>query len=638
MKNFIILFLFLFVSANLYSQNNLTTDDINLLTPSGNKLVVSKKPLIKCKINKNFSKKDMIIMLDDTDITAMVAFNANGFEYRPFMPLPSGEHTLSVTIPSDNGDIQKDLSFTTKQSKYFDTAENKLTISPLYEATIKKPTTDNETPYSKLEGGIGLDTELKNGNVSYSFNTNLRYLDQNAPASENKKGFDLAGYLYQINYESDKLQTSVQVGDISIDASENTLSGYGNRGGLFSFAYDKYILNVFSTNAQEYAGFRGGLGISSANKNHINGVTLEKAFLDDKLKIKGIYIKGDMLEEGSGGYSTNGGQKSEVSGLTINYNINDKLQFAGEVDFSKMDADTSDTFGSIKDKAYKANISGQLSEKYGYDIGYHYFGPDYGVVGGGDGSKNLEGYAANFSANYDTQSFNVAFSRENDNVKSNPLYPVVYTTTGTLEYSYSGFENFPIGVSLERAHLNSTKDPDPTAKVDKNSDKFSFNIGYQKDAWSHQFTYSYSKEDDKTAANEDNTISEYSFTPAYEGENISISPVFTFNRSKDKPTSVYTDTKTIGLDLSGNFMDQKISYSLSSSYEQLKSSDYATKQNTLTSEFRIAYNLQTSQKWLSNPNFGLRGNYNTTDDKIANAKNEDFTLVFFVSLPIEYIF
>ncbi len=637
-KWFFLPFLFLSVVSILYSQDNLISDDIVLLSPATNKTVISKRPFIKCKINKKFSKDNISVMLDDTDITQMLTFNKDGFNYKSFMLLSSGEHTLSIVISSKNGDIQKDFNFTTKQSKYFDTAENKLTISPLFEATIKKPKADNETPYSKLEGGIVLDTELKKGDVSYSFNTSMRYLDQNSPATENKKGFDLAGYLYSANYQDEKLQSTLQIGDISMDVSENTLSGFGNRGGLFTISYDKYTLNVFSTNAQEFVGFRGGLGIDNANNNHINGVTLEKILLNDKIKMKGIYIKGNMLSDGNGGYSTSGAQDSEVVGLLLNYNILDeKLLFEGEIDFSKMDVDTSDKFGAINDKAYRANFSGQLNDVYGYSVGYHYFGPDYGLVAGPD-SKNLEGYSANFSANYEKQSFDFTFSKENDNVKIDPLYPVVYTTVGTLEYSYNGFENFPIGASIERTHVKSTKDLYSSDKIDKNSDKLSFNIAYQKEKWTHQFTYTYSKEDDLTLSNADSIINEYSFSPAFEGENISIAPVMAYNISDDKSTSISTDTKTLGLDISGNFMDQKIEYSLSSSYEQVKSSDGSTKENTLSSEFRVAYNLQTSYKWMSNPNFGLRGNYNLSDDKVANQKNEDFTLIFFVSLPIEYLF
>ncbi|MCF6173266.1 MAG: hypothetical protein L3J44_05720 [Campylobacteraceae bacterium] len=205
LKRFLLLIIFL--SVGLYSQDNFSSDDIILISPKNTKTVVSKKPLVICKIAKHFSIDSILIILDDTDITQMVTFNKNGFTYKPFLILSSGEHTLSITISGENNDIQKDLYFSTKQSNYFDTDENKFTISPLFEATMKKPETDNETPYSEIEGAIGLDTQLKNENMSYSFSTNLRFLEQSNIQSENKEGFDLAGYLYSINYEDDKLQT-----------------------------------------------------------------------------------------------------------------------------------------------------------------------------------------------------------------------------------------------------------------------------------------------------------------------------------------------------------------------------------------------------------------------------------------------
>jgi len=637
----LVFLIFLFYEVfPLYAQSEqIEEKTIQLITPEEGSKIVAKKPLIKFKVT-GVTFKSLIVTLDGVDVTGILKITHEGFELKPIEVLPPGKHAIEVILTTKNGkQIQRKFNFSTRHSEIFEEAYSKNELSTVYETVIKKPS-DANVSHSKIYSNLQSNTTLKEKVWKLSFTTNLRFLDQSlAVYPPEKKGINLANYLLTGEYNNNKNQVILELGDIQINETQNTVQALSRRGGKAFFKFNNLSLNTFVVKSEQVFGFQGGLGIEGTIDDHIMGFSTALNLFSDKITLKGIYVKGGEEEANYFGTSSvNGRKKGEVFGVFLKTELfEEKLTAEGEIDFSTFDSDTSDEFASETDKAYKFRIRGYTGN-YSYETVYEYTGPEYDVIGNQGLPKDKEGFILRTGANFRFHSINLSLSRYHDNVKGNKLYPRIYTYQGIIDYTFNKIKNLTIGMNYQKSIIDSTNEPQNTSPMRTDTDMVSGTINYQKEKLNLGLQISHSIQNDKTATNNDTSTTTYTFTPTYTIEHLSISPNISFNRTVYKSTGVRSDNFTLSFDLRGDLFNKKISYELGSTFNKMKSSDNTIDQNTLDTNFRIAYLIKKNMWGLMKPSIGIKGTYKRTEDELTNDKDDELILLLVLTTSMPFSF
>lgn len=615
-------------------------EQLKIISPQEGSEIISKKPEIKVEFAETVKTETIVVLFDGTDVTQLIKLTEKGFEFKPFMVVQPGSHTIAITAQDKEGkQIEKTFSFKTKHSDTFDEAWSNNNATIIYQGVLKKPETLGNLPDSKIEGNLSSDTKLKNQTWEFTFNTNLRYFDQSEPlAPPQKKGYDIVNWILTGTYTKDLFKAKTSIGDIQITETPYTISGLSRKGGLFNFEYDIFQLNAFTVKSEAVYGARGGTGIETSNNDHIMGLSAGLKLLDKKMEFKTVYITGGEPSSGFGISGSGGNKQGDVLGFLLTSNFfENKLNTDFELDFSKYDPDTSDEYAKKSDKAYRAKIYGTI-DRYNYEAMYEYVGRDYQVVGSTI-QKDRQGLSLRGGANLDFHTINLSFSRYNDNVRGDELFPRIYNTQFNLDYSFNKIPSLPVGLTYQKSIQKSTKEPESTRKINIETDTISGRLNYTKDKFNIGFTTSYSVMNDKTESNNDTTSVTYTLTPAYVDVNYSVSPSFSLNQSKFKLTGVRTDTYTTNLDLKTKFLDQRATFDIAGTYAITKANDGSTNTRNLNGTVQLAYDLAKFVKDYLKPVLALKATYSKITDKISSSNNRDefvLYLVFTSNIPFSF--
>jgi len=649
-----------FCYAPIYAQsaqtNTQTSDSpIQLVMPEEGCMNIAKKARIKCSIKTPFDPTKLLVLLDGTDISGILDITPEGFEHKSTTLLASGEHTLSVTVTTQDGqELKREFKFSTRHSKPFDEIYSDNKITTLAEKKVVKTGNTVTVPSYKVEANLADESKLKKQEWELKFNTNLRYFNQDMsviPPPE--KGFSLANYLFQAKYTGDRMNFLGEQGDVLINETPNTVQGLARRGGNLVFQSKDLNLQLrtFDVKSEQVFGFVGGPGFGTTPNDHIMGASADWGIISDKFRFRTIYArggeKGNFLGTSSStetdpSYAISTPEvtrKGDVLGFLLTSDFFEKkLVTEAELDFSRYDGDTSDEFRANSDKAYRLKAGGTISD-YTYEALYEYLGSNYEVIGNPGLSKDKEGYGLKAGGNFfKVHQVNLSFLQYHDNVKRDDLYPRIYTTQGTLDYAFTKFESLPLVLSYQRGMLRSKNEPSDTNHTRMDTDTITGRINYIKKPWDFGFQASYSFQNDRTDMENDTTAVTYTFTPTYTLDFFSICPGFSYNRSMNHYTRVYTDTYTGILDLKGDLFEKKLTYGLGGTYIILRASDRSSQTDTLSSNFNISYLLFKNLWGFLNPSVGIRGLYNKTNDRVLRQTTDEFALYLVLQTKMSFLF
>jgi hypothetical protein len=612
-------------------------DWIHLIAPVENTEVTGKKPLLKADFLEPIQLPTLVVALDGTDITQLLAITEKGFEYRPVVVLPGGEHSLSISATDIEGNpLQKNFSFSSRHSRSFEEAFTANEASLIYEQLLADHETPADTPRSKIEGNLKSDSKIKREAWTLSFNTNLRYLDQSTAAiSPMEKGLEIANWLLMGSYVQGALSSKLSWGDILVDETPYTISNLTRRGGSFQFEYDRFQLNLFSMKSEQVFGFEGGVGPGETTDDHIQGISGGIKFFDKKLEWKTVYITGGEPGSSFGISTVPGVQKGDVLGFLLTSDFfQNKMKTELEADFSRFDPDTVDEFGSKSDSAYRAKLSGQLNQ-YSYEAMVEYIGQDYQVVSNQTLPKDKQGVSLTNGLTLETQNIQLLLSGYQDNVRGDDLFPRITDYSGTLDYSFNKFPNIPLGLTYQKSIQDSSREPPGTAPIQLHTDTVTGRVGYNLERWMFNLQTSYSLMDDRTDDNNDSTAMIFTFSPSYNSPELSVIPSLSYNQSKSHLTDVRTDTYIATLDFRSKWLQERISFDLGSTYNVIRANDDSLDSQTLNSNIRLAYNIKNFLKDYLTPSVALRATYNKITDKVnPSLDREEFSLFLVLATAV----
>ena len=632
---------------------------VRMITPQDNAEIIGKKPEIKVEFIGPSVRNNLLVTLDGTDITQILVLSDKGFEYRPVMPVSAGSHTLVLSASDGSGtQMQKTVTFKSRHTEILEEASSNNDASIIYSQAVVKPKSTASTTTtdfnSKLEGNLKSDNKIKNGNWEVTLNGNIRYFDQDVPAqSPLNKGIDVANWLMTGTYQKDSLKLQASVGDVQVTETSNTIN-LNRKGGLVQFDYDIFQFRVFNIKGQQTYGIRdGGIGIGTGD--NILGASAGVKLFERKVEFRTIYLTGEGSDNNAavitvlpapgtplnpfGTSNQPGNKKGEVVGFLLTSDFfQNKMKTEFEVDLSKYDPDTSDEFGPQNDSAGLARAYGVLGEHYNYDAKYEYFGKNYATLGNLGASRDRQGVSVSQGLNINKHSFLLALSGAHDNVTSDPLFAKIYQYAGGLNYTFNGIQNLPIGLGYQKTLQESHEDPTGIQSMNTMTDTLSASISYTTGTFLLGFSALYSILDDRTINDADTTTATVTFTPTYTSPDLSVSPMFSWNSSKNETLNVRTDSYTGGLNVLSKFGDC-LSFDLGATY----TISMADNNSVDTSQINATANLSYSLKWdyvkKVNPVVALRNTYVKTTDKVnpsADSDNYGLSLVITGNIPFSF--
>lgn len=635
---FVLLMLF---SSPAYAEELKSADEgIYAITPSENEEVIAKKPDIKIGFSIPVLPQTLVVLLDGTDVTQLVTVTDRGFEFAPFHVLAAGTHTLSITITDSEGkQWQKNIPFSNRHRSALQEAYLDNEASVNYEAVIRKPDESTSLPYSKVEGNLRSDTKIREKGWNFTFQTNVRYLDQSlSVGSPLQKGFTVANWLLTGAYTNDSLKASAGIGDVQINESQYTVSGLARRGGVVGFEYENVSMNSFSVRSEQVFGLHG-IGIEGSTGDHIIGVSGGIRLFDRKVEFRTIYATGGEPGSSFGISTVEGKKKGDVVGVLLRSDFFDnKMTTEFETAFAEYDPDDSDEFGSKNDKAIRLHVGGTL-DWYTYTVMYEYIGRDYEVVGNQMIQKDKQGVNIMNGLNLFPHALNLGFSWYHDNVKGDSLFPRIANYVYSIDYSFSKIPHLPVGINYQKSIQDSSREPDDSLRVNIHTDTVTGRVNYSRDRINIGFQTSYSLFNERTSGNSDTTTITYTFTPSYYVTGFSLAPSFSLNQSKNHVSDIWTDTYTVNIDMRTTFLREKAFFDVGGTYSIIKADDNTADNRTLSANFRLAYNIKGLLKGFLNPNIALRGMYTKfTDEIYPNADRDEFTVLLVLAATMPFSF
>ncbi len=606
---------------------------VQLWTPLEDQVTIAKRPKIEAVFTKPIAPQTLFIMLDGMDITQLAVVNARGFVYTPIQVLAPGNHTLTVSGESGQGQtFTQELTFTTRhyQNLELGYSENELTFVGQGKLA-KSESMEGQVPDEKIEVNLRSVSKIQEKGFDLSFNTNVRYLHQDIePIAPEKTGADLIDFLLSTHYTQGSVTTHAELGDTDIVLSENTLPYLRRRGGQLSVGSDKVAVGGFTANSAQTYGYDGELGLGNDPQKHIYGWYGDLNLMDNRLRLRLLHTAGGETGSSFGIYTQETDKEGQVSGAVLTTDFFEgKLVTEFEYDRAEFDNDTTDGQDAEEDTAYRLQFQGGV-DRYSYGLVYKYIGPQYEVVGNQGLEKDRAGIALNGGAGFDRHTVSLTYSRYQDNVEDDNTLPVLVTHTGGVDYAYLGFEKVSLNLTYQKEVAESSDEPALFAPTDRTTDTFSSGIAYALDAWNFGFQGTYSLTDDRTDMDTDCENLTLALLPQYYSEAVSVSPNLTFNQTKDLAADMTTDSYTLGLDVQGRLYKDKFSYGMGGTLDFTRTNDDSVDQQTTVYYVNLDYRIGERIWGYLSPVVGLRGESSEIEDKVFDQTTRDyvFMLVF----------
>jgi len=458
-----------------------------------------------------------------------------------------------------------------------------------------------------------------------------------------RKGFTVANWLLTGDYEKDKLKTKFSAGDVIIHETPFTVSSLSRKGTVLNGEWGPVFLNAFSGRMEQTFGADGGIGIGNPDRDHIMGASGGVRLFNNQVEARVIYVSGTdpstpvvpaaipaippiiHIQPNTFGTVTTPGQKSgnATSFLLETDFFTGKLRTEFEATTANFDPDINDEFGKQGAAAYRAKAGGAINW-YTYEIGYEYVGKYFGVVGNLAQPKDRQGFNVMNGINLPDQNLSVIASRYVDNVEDDPLFARNVATIGTVSYQFRKIPHVPLGFTYTKSMQESKNVPDLQTPVDLHTDTYAAQIGLTAGNLNVSFSPSYSLIDDKTPANADITSITYALTAGYTHPLFSFMPAFSWSRSRNHQTDVWSDIYTGNIDLRIKFLNSRASFDIGGTYALSKANDESAHNETWNGRAGLSYNIGEHWKKIPfKPVASIRCNYLKISDKISPAADKD---------------
>jgi len=514
-------------------------------------------------------------------------------------------------------EIPPEVSSPAEESKKF---RLPVALTGSIQAMLKEDEDAEQSRKDMAAGNLRVFTNYTRDNFNLGVDTNFNY--SNVPLAGEKE-FDLSTMMVSASKGSHALKA----GDININETEFTVSGYGRRGLDYAFNDQKFYVHIFNVSSQQLKGFNG-FGIPNAKANVLGGA-LGYKFLRDMVFLKAIYLAGkdDPGQGANVGYSSfvQIRKGSVASIVEETYLLQNRVILTGEVAQSDFDENVQDQEGSQKDLAWKVGgnvTSGVITA----GATYRSIGKEFNSVGFPYFTNDREGVEASVGLNTGRISLSGSYLASSDNVEDDPASETTSDQNGNanLMWSLSDKVSLALGYSMNKQNTSFEQGDSPFMQ-DSLTNQFSgsFNLNFGQAA-NLSFQVSNSDLSSENTPQNENTNLTFNLGGAFRAGNwFNLSPTFGYGKMRNKFTQEEMLNYTSFLSGEVAFWPQLLSVSFTGSFMRMESAALGNSDNANAG---VNLNLYLDKLIkIGTAVVSFKGNYTTT--KMMGLSDSFFTVM-----------
>ncbi len=616
---------------------------VRMISPIPDTEIITKHPDIQAVFDGVVDSDSLIIVLDDTDITATAEITENGFRCRVPILIPSGIHLIYIEGDSDTGHFKQEIRFSSRQYATLDEAYTRNEWTLNLETGRLSGNRMEDYSFTGLDSTLEHESVVKKNRWQVTLTGNLRLLEKDrsgilweqrdvsdeavdpddaeypAPAEgeadPEREGLDLNQGLLRAQYQSDKVGAAIELGDLEIVTSKNTFGTLTRNGGQLIVDFNSFYLGGFSVFGGDTFGVRNGIGVGFDNDDHLNGFTGGLRLFKKKMDIRAFYMDGGQKENSYSSWSREEQNSGNIYGVVMTTDFFKKvLTSEFEYNYSNFSttADGEDHSESNNDDAWRFQLGGQL-DPYQYSIIYEHFGDNYDIPGQLSPKKDYDGISVIGGFWHRDHNIRAVLSAYHDNVDSDPLYARIRSLAGQFDYVYSRFTTFPLMLNYQHTTDNSTDEPENSREMDLTTDTVTLTASYVGQGhFTNDFLTGYSFQNDRSDADTDVATFSISISPGLSYDTFSVRIGGTLNQNRDVHSGIRTDDYLFTLDASGSLFSETLAYEFGGTYEHTINTDDSGDRKGFTGYSKINYHFP----WLVDawhPKFGIGIEYKSNE-------------------------
>jgi hypothetical protein len=362
------------------------------VVPAPGTSVVGRRPTLVVRVSPEApppAPGQVSIAIDGVDMTSLLEFAGTELRLRPATALTPGAHEAVVTVVDAAGRPTEPVAWSFTVRDYAAVQEGSLAaaLSGTYEyATNKLVTTD---PRWTVTGNLQVDGRVAEGGLTATLLANVRLLEQHPgnPPDE-RQDVDLASHLFTVLYGRGLFQGRLELGDVAVTETWLTTGfSFARRGVQFVGTAHEAELRLFATSFTPLLGFHNFTGLDNANRR-VQGGSLAYGVLGERFRVKLTVVDGEntsaqALGDSAAGLlmgapvqglqaynigSMEGGIRARTYSVSATSRLLDgRLRAEGEVARSRRQLFTAPEFGAVPDEtsddadgAWRARLEGDL--------------------------------------------------------------------------------------------------------------------------------------------------------------------------------------------------------------------------------------------------------------------------------------
>ncbi|QWV97713.1 hypothetical protein KP003_00100 [Geomonas nitrogeniifigens] len=412
----------------------------------------------------------------------------------------------------------------------------------------------------------------------------------------------------------------VEMGDLQLKQTRNTLQEVRGRGGRFSFLTGSFgnraTLETFATSDAH------GEGADDT----LVGATGELSLLDESASFKTILLSGRKSLDREGRWPAAGARRGDVAGFVAQLKpLKGLVAAEAEYDCSSYDASTSDLTSPMRDTAYRLKLSGGWGPSR-YTALYERTGPRYLLMSAGP-PRDREGGSFGVETVLALHAFDVKLSRYNDNVENNPLAPRVNRYEGVFDYRFRGVKMLPLALQYRKTVIDSGREPLGTLPKDVAEDAVSGQLNYLAGSWDLGVRGGMSQRIDRLRQQRELATTSLGFLPRFSAGSFTLLPDLSLKRITDFNAAQRTDQYALNLGVSGKLLEKRVDYEIKGGYKRECTGVPGTGKETFGAKLKAVYPLARFFNWSRQPSLAVKGEYNEVNNLTEDRRENDFSLL-----------
>lgn len=584
----------------------------------------------------------ILVELDAIEITPMLVANGNNVIFQPLQPLTAGQHELRVVEYSENGDIEElgYWAIEIRQSKliqqYQVVANNQVSLNyRVADKNIGMPEPDQY--HGQAISQVAFTTDSGNWQSSGQFDI---YYDSLAANQINNRSLNNNDFLFSVGNEV----IEARLGHQSMAVTSLVMDNYLRRGVSLESRIPSINsrLSGFSLSSTNVIGFTNGLGISDSEQR-VDGVTFDSSpFADDP---RSLYITGTWLT----GQSSNvdqfignntpmpyGGTESEAWSFTSESLLfQNKLRIRAEYAATDYDFDVTDGLSSDEDDAYSMLVTYNdvVDSKFAWNIGAStqkigtFFRSIANQALPSDKQINKV-FSGNQWASF---GFQMTVERQQDNVEKIDFLPRISTDLTNLAFNWTpqvesfdawyGAPSFALSTNFQTQLQTYTPANYMFADINNEIDNWqlSSQFSYQTNSWGLAVT-STNYTDYSLIQSNSETVSFDLYGSFVFGEesNLSISPVISWNNTRDTTYQITTKSISYALQSAMTILPNELMASLNVNWNSNEVGNNLLDGDNLAANFAINWSIQQPKVNQFGISLSLTSAYNDFNDNLIS--------------------